>query len=496
MANSNGNKKLGKIIGAVAVVAIAAAGISYFAYQKNVSKMEQAVNVNTYYEGITVNGISLGGLDKTAAKALLDQNLQSELDKETITIQAGEKSFEIDYSSFGAKYDIDKALEDAYAIGRDGSLKERYEIITNLKQKPQNIEAEYFFDEAKTREQIEAIEKEVKVEAQDSTMKRENGTFVITDEKAGFDLDIEQTLQKVKEVVAEKKEGSIDAVITEIQPQITKAENQKATDLIGSFYTTFSSGAAGRNENLRVGCANINGTVVPPGGIFSMNESLGPQTYANGYRNAAVIVNGKIEDGLAGGVCQITTTLYNAVIFAELDVVERRNHSLAVAYVPLGRDAAVAGDYTDFKFKNNTEYPVYVEAYLSGNKLITNVYGHEIHDSGREVEFEKVFLSTIQKPDPKITEDPNLPKGEKVITYNGKTGSKVSTYKKVFQDGQLVSREWFSDSTYKATADEVTVGTKKTEAAAPAAKTETQPVQQEQQEQSNEEVDYSAPIGS
>ena len=249
----------------------------------------------------------------------------------------------------------------------------------------------------------------------------------------------------------------------EIQPEITREENEKATSLIGTYYTTFSGNDYGRNENLRVGCANINGTELAPGEIFSMNEGLGPQTYENGYRDAAVIVDGKIEDGLAGGVCQITSTLYNAVILAELKIVERSNHSLAVSYVPLGQDAAVAGDYKDLKFQNDTDYPVYIEAYISGNKLITNVYGYEIHSPSREVKFENIVDSVIQKPAEKVTEDPEKPKGYREVTYYGKQGKKVSTYKIVYENGQQISREYFSSSTYRATPDEVTIGTKEEE---------------------------------
>ena len=194
-----------------------------------------------------------------------------------------------------------------------------------------------------------------------------------------------------------------------------------------------------------------------------MNEGLGPQTYENGYRDAAVIVDGKIEDGLAGGVCQITSTLYNAVILAELKIVERSNHSLAVSYVPLGQDAAVAGDYKDLKFQNDTDYPVYIEAYISGNKLITNVYGYEIHSPSREVKFENIVDSVIQKPAEKVTEDPEKPKGYREVTYYGKQGKKVSTYKIVYENGQQISREYFSSSTYRATPDEVTIGTKEEE---------------------------------
>ena len=213
--------------------------------------------------------------------------------------------------------------------------------------------------------------------------------------------------------------------------------------------------------------------MLAPGEVFSMNVGLGPQTYANGYKDAGVYVNGKVEQGVAGGVCQVTSTLYNAVILAELEIVERYPHSMTVGYVPLGRDAAVAGDYKDLKFKNDTEYPVYIEAYAKDGKVVCNIYGHEIHDAGHKVDFEMVFEGTIPKPAEKITKDATKPEGYRQVTYTGKTGSKVSTYKIVTENGKEVSKEWFSSSTYRATPDEVTIGTKKAEETPPPEQNET-----------------------
>ena len=195
-----------------------------------------------------------------------------------------------------------------------------------------------------------------------------------------------------------------------------------------------------------------------------MNEALGPQTAENGYKSAGVIENGKIVSALGGGVCQVTTTMYNAAIFAELKIVERHNHSLMVGYVPLGRDAAVAGTYKNLRFQNDTEFPVYIEAYIEDYNVVCNIYGHEIHDEGHRVDFEKVWVSTIGKPAAKITNDPNMYEDERQVTYSGKTGAKIDTYKLVYEGDKLISREWFSSSTYVATADEVTVGTKPREA--------------------------------
>ena len=445
----------------IAVLVICVGGIgAYFYHKASIKKMTEAVEIETFYDGILVNNVPVGGLTSEEAEAKLSTDVNDVIREKTINLVYGDNTYTFKYADFDAKYNISDTLLAAYNYGRNGTLKERYKQVMDLKDNPKDFEAQFTYDDELVKTKLNEVAQQVKVEPENSKMTRENGKFVITDEKSGYEMDVDSTYNDVKAVLDTMQDGSVEIKVNELKPTITREENEKATSLIGTYYTTFSGGNSGRNENLRVGCANINGTELAPGETFSMNEALGPQTYENGYRDAAVIVDGKIEDGLAGGVCQITSTLYNAVILAELKIVERSNHSLAVSYVPLGQDAAIAGDYKDLKFQNDTDYPVYIEAYLSGNKLITNVYGYEIHDSSRQVKFENVVDSVIEKPAEKITEDPTKPKDYREVTYYGKEGKKVSTYKIVYENGKQVSKDYFSSSTYRATADEVTVGTK------------------------------------
>ncbi len=274
-------------------------------------------------------------------------------------------------------------------------------------------------------------------------------------------MDLEGTMVNVDRVV-ESMVGGRAAIVADVtEPEVTYEDNEHVTDLIGSYSTKYTANDKNRNTNLVVGCKYLNGTIIAPGEVFSASEGLGEQTYERGYRDAGVYVNGKVEAGMGGGVCQITSTLYNAAIYAELEIVERHPHSMTVGYVPLGRDAAIAGNYKDLKIKNNTEYPIYLEAYASNGVLEVRLYGHEIHEAGRKVEFETVFEASIPKPDEIVKQDPEKPGGEREVTHTGRTGSKVSVNKKVFQNGKQVSKDWFSSSSYRAVADEVTVGTKK-----------------------------------
>lgn len=443
-------------------------GGSVFAYGQYIkNKMEEVVNIDTIYNGITVNGADVSGMTKEEALQSLQQETDQHLGSQKITIQQEDKSWEIAFSDLDVKYDVEASVNEAWEQGRTGELKERYDVVTKLAENKLEIPISYTYDKQKVKEKLEEIAVEFNVEAKDSTMTRKNGAFQITDEQKGYAMDVDQTIPKVEQMLEQNTGGIVEPEITVTEPKVTKADNEKVTDLIGTYNTSYSANAAGRNENLRVGCANIDGTVIAPGDVFSMNVGLGPQTYANGYKDAGVYVNGKVEQGVAGGVCQVTSTLYNAVILAELEVVERYPHSMTVGYVPLGRDAAVAGDYKDLKFKNNTEYPIYIEAYARDGKVVCNLYGHEIHNAGRKVDFEMVFEGTIPKPAEKITKDASKPEGYRQVTYSGKTGSKVSTYKIVTENGKQVSKDWFSSSTYRATADEVTIGTKKAEAPAP-----------------------------
>lgn len=434
--------------------------------------MEAALNTNTIYPGITIQGVDVGGLTKSDAFTKLEAEVNGPLRQKQVTLTDGEGSWQISFGDMGASYQLEEAVSKAYQVARDSSLstKERYAQYEEMSLNGYPMEATLTYDKEKVRQQVETVTASLEKEAVDATMTRKNGAFQITDSQDGFTVHTDAAVEDVCALVEEAKEGTVTLTGESIPAQVTRTELEEATDLLGSFSTSYSGNdSLGRNINLIVGCEKINGTVLAPGEVFSMNAGLGDQTYENGFRDAAIIVNGKIEDGIAGGVCQVTTTLYNAVVQAELEVVERSNHSLAVSYVPMGHDAAIAGDYIDFKFKNNTDYPVYLEAYAGNGQVVTKLYGHETRDPSRQVKLDAEVVETIPKPAEKITEDPNQPEGYREVTYPGKVGYRVNTYKVVYENGKQISRELFNRSTYKAVADEVTVGTKKTTETAEAA---------------------------
>lgn len=485
-ASASAKRPLG--IAAAVILVVAVAFLGYHHVQKE--KVKDLLAADGIYQNITIDGEDVSGMSQAEALALLQDRYKNDISGQVLTLSYGDAAdaqdseavadakkmkWEIPFEEIGAGYDVAGAVKAAYETGRTGTEEENFEVGYTLLKDTINIEVDYTYDVTLMDEKLKEVAEEFDCEAKDSTVSRKSGKFVVTKEQDGLLMDKEKTIEAVKKVMDTRMSGEAKIAAEVTKPKITAEANNHVTDLIGTYYTTFNNSDANRNNNLVVGCNYINGTMVAPGEVFSANASLGSQTAAGGYKNAGVYNNGKVEQGMAGGVCQVTSTLYNAAILAELEIVERSPHSMTVGYVPLGRDAAVAGTYKDLKFRNNTEYPIMIEAYASGGKLVMNIYGHEVHNAGRKVTFETVYEATIPKPAEKVTEDPEMLEGEREVTSRGKTGSKVSVRKIVYEGGKQISNEYFSSSSYRATADEVKVGTKKKEeAATPATTTEVQ----------------------
>lgn len=218
-----------------------------------------------------------------------------------------------------------------------------------------------------------------------------------------------------------KTAGNIALSTNVTRPRGTEEELSKVKDVLGSFHTDFSSSAAGRYKNVQNGCEKINGTVLYPGEQFSVYEAVSPFDAENGYELAGSYENGTTVQTYGGGICQVSTTLYNAVILAELQVDERYNHSMVVNYVPRSQDAAIAGTAKDFKFTNNTQAPIYLEGYTDGGIIYFNVFGQETRPANRKVTFESETLSETP-PAVSLQANGGLPIGHVSVAQSAHTG--------------------------------------------------------------------------
>lgn len=299
---------------------------------------------------------------------------------------------------------------------------------------------------------LEKIHSEIYKEAQDAYYT--NNPFTIYPEVKGVDFDIESA----KEILSEdKEEYEIPLNITQPSKTINDIGTEAFPDLLGTCSTKYNAGNTGRTTNLKLAAGKINGKVLLAGEEFSYNKTVGERTIAAGYQMAATYSGGKVVDGLGGGICQISSTLYDAVIFADLDVTVRRNHQFVTSYLPGGKDATVVWGSQDFKFKNSRKYPIKITASVSGGVATIQIWGH-YEETEYDISIETKKTATIAYTTQYIN-DSSLPAGTQKVVQKGNNGSKYEAYKVKRLNGEVVSRTLLSKDTYNAMQKIVRVGT-------------------------------------
>ena len=343
--------------------------------------------------------------------------------------------------------------------GKKGIVIDTDKLISIVKEKLNNTEISEDYIEIPIIEKepdeidIQKIHDEIYEEAKDAYIEQE--PFAVYPEVEGIDFDIE----KAKEILQEDKEEYI-IPLTITKPKITLKDigPEALSDELGTFTTRYDVSDKDRTTNLEIACEKLNDQVILPGETFSYNKTLGARTIAAGYKSAKIYSNGEVIDGLGGGICQISSTLYNAVLQANLEIVERRNHQFVTSYVPAGRDATVAYGSTDFRFENTRQYPVRIVATAKNGIATISIYGIK-EDVEYTFDFTPKVIATIPYTT-KYIEDSSLPKGTEKIKQRGVNGIQVETYITKMLDGKVISTTLLSKDTYNAMTQIVLKGTK------------------------------------
>ncbi len=299
---------------------------------------------------------------------------------------------------------------------------------------------------------LEKIHSEIFKEAKDAYYTNE--PFTIYPEVKGIDFDMENAKMIISE---EKEEYEIPIIITQPNKTVNDIGTEAFPDLLGTCSTKYNAGNTGRTTNLKLSAGKINGKVLLAGEEFSYNKTVGERTIAAGYKMAATYSGGKVVDGLGGGICQISSTLYDAVVFADLDVTVRRNHQFVTSYLPGGKDATVVWGAQDFKFKNSRKYPIKITATVSGGVATIQVWGH-YEETEYDISIETKKTATIAYTTQYIN-DSSLPAGTQKVVQKGNNGSKYEAYKVKKLNGEVVSRTLLSKDTYNAMQKIIRVGT-------------------------------------
>lgn len=416
---------------------------------------------DTISKGVFIEGIDVSGMTREEAKEAVLEYVTS-LDEVQITLNVIEdKQVVTTAGELGLKWSNEDILEEAVEHGKSGNLIKRYKALKDLERQPKVMPIKFSVDREMLHqivtEKCEAYNKKAK----NPSLFRENGVFTVQDGKTGTVVDVENSIAAIDNYMLEEwnhEPATIDLVVMVDEPKGNKEDLLQVKDVLGSFTTSYHTSNAARSGNVSNGTRLINGTTLFPGESFSAYEVVNPFTEANGYYMAGSYLNGMVVDSLGGGICQVSTTLYNAVIRAELEITERFSHSMIVGYVDPSADAAIAGTYKDLKFINNTDYPIYIEGYTTPDKKVTfNVYGVETRPSNRTVTFESEVLSTSVPEVENIIADASLPVGV-VRVQSAHIGYTAELWKVVKEDGVEVSRTKVNKSTYAKSPRSATVG--------------------------------------
>ena len=418
----------------------------------------------TICEGVTVEHVAVGGMTKDQAMEAVSEETEKR-GRQVLEVEVNDSVVTTTLAEVGYTFSAEEFLDEAMKVGRRGNLIENYKEIKETRKTGVSFGVNRQMDEKVLKKFVKKKCKKMCTSAQNAQVSMENGEFVYTDSQEGVTLDVAATVENIQKAVSEAKDdtSAIRVVAVEVEkPKISKETAERCKDKIGSFSTTFNAGNVNRSKNVANAARLISGSVLYPGETFSVHDAISPLTEENGYYAAASYNQGK-EDTLGGGVCQVSTTLYNAVLRAELEVVERSPHSMVVSYVKPSMDAAIAGDYKDFKFKNNTDVPIYIQGGTYSGTLYFNIYGEETRSEDRTVTFESEVTDTIEPGADKITYDKTKPESYTSVTQEAHTGYKAILWKIVDENGKE-SKTQVNSSTYAASPRYVTKGAKKEEA--------------------------------
>ena len=467
------------------------------------------MNNNKIIKGITINQISVENLTKEEALEKIEEEANKNLEKD-INVKYNDFEYSIKLAQIEVKYKIEEAVEKAFNTGRSNNIFIDNYTILKTRLKKENLDLEYEYNEKLLDEIIDDITVKIPEAVVEPSYYIENEKLYISKGTKGNTIEKEALKKEILERIEEEKNEDIILEIYEVEPSdidIEKIYNEVYTepkdayytkdpfeifphvnginfdkeaakaileqdkeeyeipliittpkittnkigteafpDMLSTFSTRSDASNTPRTTNLKLAMQKLNEVVVSPGETFSYNKTLGKRTAEAGYKEAGGFAGGKVVQTLAGGICQISSTLYDAVVYANLDIVERHNHMFLAGYVGAGKDATVVYGIYDFKFKNTRKYPIMIKTSIGSGVAQISIYGVK-EEVEYEVEISSKILSYI--PYKVVYEtDNSLASGKEKVAQNGMNGCKSITYKILKLNGAQVSSTVLSTDTY------------------------------------------------
>lgn len=421
---------------------------------------------DTILNGVHIGAVDVSGMTAAQAKAALESQIET-MQEESITMHIMDQTFSTSAASLGYTWDNSAVLREAVEYGQSGNIIQRFKTQKDLEKEAAVLNPGSRVDTDAIAEILEDNCTQYNQRVQNMGLTRENGVFTVVEGQEGHVMNLDASVAAVEQYMTEQwmeGSGDVDLVIDVQQPKGSAEELARVKDLLGEGSTDYSGSSDNRKTNVENGVSKVAGKVLYPGDSLSMLDEALPFEVENGYAEAASFLSGEVVDSIGGGVCQVSTTLYLAVIRSELQVDTRYNHSMTVSYVKPSMDAAVAEGSKDFVFTNNTDAPIYIEGSADGSTVAFAIYGEETRDPNRTISFESETTGTVDI-ETKILGDSSKNLGYIEETSAGHEGLEAKLWKIITVNGQE-TREEFNTSSYQMSPSIYTVGTKTSDSAA------------------------------
>lgn len=449
------NKKKKKIlIGAVAGVVVVL-GVVFGIIAMPLTTLKEG----QIHSGVFLGPVDVSNLTEAEAEAKVNDYIK-EFEEGKISFKVSQEEKDFKANELKIQWTDREAIHKAMKVGREGSIFERYNILKKLEKETVTIPVKLSYDEEATNKMIGELAKAFNNEAVDTSIKRVDGKFVITEGQEGIVLDEEGSKSAIGDYFSDKwnlENRLVELPATIQQPKGSVEELSQIKDCLGSFKTYCGYGES-RVQNIVNGVKLINGHVVYPGETFSANAAMEPYDAAHGYVLGGAYENGTVVQSYGGGICQVSSTLYNASLLAEVEIVERSPHSMMVGYVNLSQDAAIAGTWKDLKIKNSFDVPIYIEGFVQNGYVNFNIYGKETRSASRTIKYVSETLS-VTPAGTTIEESSEFPVGYFAQKQGDHTGAKARLWKVVYENGKEVSRTEVNNSEYRASDAVYVIGT-------------------------------------
>ncbi len=418
------------------------------------------VDTDVYHEGISINDVYVGGLAQQQARSNLEVIEQDKLDGMNLTLCFDNIHTVFTADQLGISTDLDNVLNSAssYVEANGGTtVEQKYDTALSLIPGKEFDTSVTVDDSTLTATLRQYSQQNIVLPVNASVVYDSvSDTFAYAEEQAGYMIDYDALLSEVKHRIAKDDFSTVFIDKKVLQPEITVQMLQDNTALI-SEYTTDTNGNEKRNTNVRLMCEAINGLKLEAGQTLSLNELVGRRTAEKGFQFAPAIVNGQMVEDVGGGICQLSGTLYNAALLANMEIVERVRHTWPSDYLPIGQDSTLNWNDKDLKLRNNSQWPIYIYSKLENNVVTVKLYGQPLAQ-GHELTVRNEIIEEVPAPKPEVILTNKLPIGETKVKTPAHDGYKVKVYRDYYENEVLVKSELISSDFYRPQQGVVLMG--------------------------------------